>query len=131
MQVPPKGLTFVFLFGCFAVERFLVSLGIRLRRMYDAIMMIGRRVDRIEFHLLVGCVDDIMPRSCGNDDRKAVPYRVLHTIKNRPPLSCFTSDELVKVMYFFPDVLTRLQAHNDKLTIFGRVEDRAEILVVE
>jgi len=79
----------------FAVEVFVVGLRRFACRVNDAVAVVRRRVERIEFQRAGAGVDDVMIRPGRDDDRVARTDRSSHAVERRLPGPLFDAKELV------------------------------------
>jgi hypothetical protein len=119
-----------YLFRCFAIEMFAVGLRIGAGMMDNAVSMIRRRINRIEFQRNVASIDNVVIRPRRDDNCEARSNRSSHTIENRLAGSFFDTKELIERVDFGPDFLVGIQRHEDELTVFRRVNHPAEIFIL-
>src|SRR3989344_6184510 len=99
--------------------------------MNDAIAMVRRRVQRVQFHFASYTVDDVVPRAGRDDDDRAIFNRVFVAIKDGLARTLLATEELVERMHFLADILAGLQVHEDELAILRGIEDVPEVLVLK
>jgi hypothetical protein len=115
-------------FGRFAVEMLLARVGIGFRDVPGPLAMFRRRVDRVKPQWLVAYIHDIVLGSGGHDDR--VVSFDLGPIAVDPDFACpgFEAEKLIAVvMDFFPDLVARLERHQNELEMVACVQDTAKI----
>ncbi len=97
-----------------------------------AVLVLGRRVDRVESKVRVlRGIDHVMLSARGDDDSVPVLDMVFYAVNDYFSFSCFESKELIDVLvclftYFF----SRLDAHEDELTVLPRVQHAPEIRIL-
>src|SRR5450830_1802428 len=92
------------LFRRFSVEVFAVGLRVVAGTVDDAVPMIRRRIERIEFQRNSTGIDDVVIRPSRDDYREARPDRRPNTIENRLTGPLLHAKELVELVDFSPDL---------------------------
>ena len=99
--------------------------------------MLGRGINRIQLQRDIPCVDQVVPGSCGNNDRITTPDFSLEIkilpAKSHPDnsLTLFNPKKLVQIrMVFQPDILPCVDAHQGKLQMVPRPQRGAKGIVL-
>jgi hypothetical protein len=97
-----------------------------------AVLVLRWRIDRVESKVrTLRCVDDIMLSACGDDDSVPILDTVFYAVNDHLSFSSFKSEELIDVLVcLFTDFFSRLDAHEDELTVLSRVQHTPEICVL-
>src|SRR5690606_17758520 len=116
------------LLGRPAVEMFFHALGVGLRRVHDAVTMLGRPVDRVDAERLSAGIDEVVTRAGRDDDGVIGPDRrrlAVDADLAGPPLD---AEELIAVvMHFLADLLAGVERHQDELEVLAGVEHAAKV----
>ena len=67
--------------------------------------MIGRRINTIELHFGLACIDNVMPSAGWNYDSKTIGNILGHSIENRLAGARFNSQKLIELMNLFANIL--------------------------
>ena len=97
-----------FLFSRFAIEVLVVGLGILSGMMDDAVPMVRRRIERIEFQWNTAGIDDIVLRPGRYNYREAGVDRRPNAIENRLTGPFLNTKELVEFVDFRTDLFLGL-----------------------
>ena len=97
-----------FLFSRFAIEVLVVGLGILSGMMDDAIPMIRRRIERIEFQWSTAGIDNIMIRPGRDNYCEAGADRRPDAIKNRLTGPLLNAKKLIELVDFRTDLFLGL-----------------------
>jgi hypothetical protein len=97
-----------FLFSRFAIEVLVVGLGILSGMMDDAVPMIRRRIERIEFQWNTACIDDVVFRPGRDNYREAGADRRPNAIDNRLTGPLLNAKELIELVDFRADLFLGL-----------------------
>src|ERR1022692_1279218 len=92
------------LFRRFAVEVFVVCLGVAAGMGDDAVPMIRRRIERIELQWITAGIDGVVIRPGRDKYREARPDCRANAIENRLTGSLLHPKELVELVDFRPDL---------------------------
>jgi len=95
-------------------------------------LVFRRRVNRVESKVrTLGAIDHIMPSPRRDDDSIPVLDMVFYTVYDDLSFSSFKSEELIDILVrLFTDFFSRLDAHEDELTVFPRVQHAPEICIL-
>ena len=119
------------LFRGFAVEVLVVSFGVGVGGMNNAVTVIGRSIERVKFQRNISGIDDIVISPCWDDHRETGPDRGARTIENRLPRAFLHPEELVELVDFHSDFLLGVERHDDELAVLSRIKHLAELLVAD
>ncbi len=81
---------------------------IGLARMYRAILMLGRRVNRVELKFSAACIYHIMINARRYYDSTTISDRMLLSIEHHPTLPALKTEKLIELVHFSPDIFARL-----------------------
>ena len=97
-----------------------------------SVLVFRRRVDSVESKVRpLGGIDHIMPSASWYDDSIPVLDMVFHAVYDHLSFSSFESEELIDILVrLFTDFFSRLNAHEDELTVFPRVQHPTEICIL-
>ena len=110
----------------------LVALGLGLVPVNDTVAMLRGSVNGIEPERRRAVVDDVVAGTRRNDYREIIFDPVIDAIDPNDALPFFDPEELVTIlMHFFADVAAGWQGHQHQLKILARVEDAAEVLILD
>ena len=96
------------LFSRFAIEVLVVGLGILSGMMDDAVPMVRRRIERIEFQWNTAGIDDIVLRPGRDNYREAGADRRPNAIENRLTGPLLNAKELIELVDFRTDLFLGL-----------------------
>jgi len=113
----------VTLFCCSPVEMFLARYCFFLGMADYAVLVLGRGVDCVKSEVRAfGGVDHVMSSARRDDNALAVFDAVFYAVNDHLSFPRFKSEELIPIrMCFFAYFFSRPKAHENELTVLGRV----------
>src|SRR3989344_2755317 len=116
----------------FLLKMLVVSFGLRFCLVDDAVAVVGRRVERVEFHrVCCRSVDDIVVGAARDNHYRAVREHVLLAVEHRLALPLFHPNKLVELVHLRAAILSGQQRHNHQLEVLVSVQHPAEVPVFE
>jgi len=119
------------LFGGFAIEVFVISLGVGAGGMDNAIPVVRRSIECVKLQRNISGIDNIVIGAGRDDHRETGVDRSARTVENRLARAFLHPEELVEFVDFHSDFLLGLERHDDELAVLSRIKHLAEFLVAD
>jgi hypothetical protein len=98
--------------------------------MDNAVLMIRRRIERIELQWNTAGIDDVVIHPSRDDHGEARPDQRVDPIENDLARPFLHAKELIERVHFHPDLFLGFQRHDNKLTVLSCVKYPAKFLIL-